>query len=274
MVAMQTATDFDAIAESQYNFIKHRFGEESAQSANYGCGTSESGMATKIYNQGILTSYHDENGNIVHELKEFKQKLSQTEIYNRTRRSLEELFEYEKETLLLGAMRAKDATLERIEDSYVRNNQILQQYLSDQHLSDERLRQYLSDAAASGPEEDRSLCHSLGAPKVQTVASLNQGGAGLVCAHATLERDEQDMREQYLPDGKESRSAVKKATALLNWTLAERKPGVDLLAEIKAHRETLQSGIREQKAILDNINKEIERFLARCDEAKRSGSAG
>src|SRR5260370_15060848 len=36
-------------------------------------------------------------------------------------------------------------------------------------------RQLLSDAAASDPEEDRSLCHPLGAPQVQAVASPNQG---------------------------------------------------------------------------------------------------
>src|SRR5215471_11343218 len=50
---------------------------------------------------------------------------------------------------------------------------------------DQLLRQLLSDAAASDPEEDRSLCHSLGAPKIQTVASSNQGSTGLVCAVAS-----------------------------------------------------------------------------------------
>src|SRR4029077_8853954 len=49
---------------------------------------------------------------------------------------------------------------------------------------DQLLRQLLSDAIAPDPEEDRSLCHPLGAPKVQTVASSNQRGAGLVCAVA------------------------------------------------------------------------------------------
>ena len=32
----------------------------------------------------------------------------------------------------------------------------------------------------SDPEEDRSLCHPLGAPQVQAVASENQGGTRLV----------------------------------------------------------------------------------------------
>src|SRR5216683_6270088 len=49
---------------------------------------------------------------------------------------------------------------------------------------DQLLRQLLSDAAASNPEEDRYLCHPLGAPEVQAVASPNQRGAGLVCAAA------------------------------------------------------------------------------------------
>jgi hypothetical protein len=38
----------------------------------------------------------------------------------------------------------------------------------------------LQDAVASDPEEDRSLCHPLGAPQVQAVASQDQGGARLV----------------------------------------------------------------------------------------------
>jgi hypothetical protein len=40
-------------------------------------------------------------------------------------------------------------------------------------------------SSCADPEEDRSLCHPLGAPKVQTVASPNQRGAGLVCAVAS-----------------------------------------------------------------------------------------
>jgi hypothetical protein len=36
---------------------------------------------------------------------------------------------------------------------------------------DQLLRPVLPDAPASYPQEDRCLCHSLGAPKVQTVAS-------------------------------------------------------------------------------------------------------
>src|SRR5208282_513642 len=47
---------------------------------------------------------------------------------------------------------------------------------------DQLLRQLLQDAVASDPEEDRSLCHPLGAPEIQTDASSNQRGAGLVCA--------------------------------------------------------------------------------------------
>src|SRR5439155_24773025 len=39
---------------------------------------------------------------------------------------------------------------------------------------DQLLRQLLPDAVASDPEEDRSLCHPLGAPQVQTVASQDQ----------------------------------------------------------------------------------------------------
>ena len=42
------------------------------------------------------------------------------------------------------------------------------------------LQPLLQDAVASDPEEDRSLCHSLGAPQVQAVASENQGGTRLV----------------------------------------------------------------------------------------------
>src|SRR6516165_12424122 len=49
---------------------------------------------------------------------------------------------------------------------------------------DQLLRQLLSDAVASDPEEDRHLCHPLGASEVQTVAPPNQGGEGLVCAVA------------------------------------------------------------------------------------------
>src|SRR5215471_13713312 len=49
---------------------------------------------------------------------------------------------------------------------------------------DQLLRQLLSDATASDPEEDRHLCHPLGASEVQTVAPPNQRGAGLVCAVA------------------------------------------------------------------------------------------
>src|SRR5260370_41995977 len=45
---------------------------------------------------------------------------------------------------------------------------------------DQLLRQLLPDAVASDPEEDRSLCHPLGAPQVQAVASEDQGGARLV----------------------------------------------------------------------------------------------
>src|SRR5229473_6419564 len=49
---------------------------------------------------------------------------------------------------------------------------------------DQLLRQLLSDAVASDPEEDRSLCHPLGASQVQTVASPNQRGERLVCTVA------------------------------------------------------------------------------------------
>ena len=45
---------------------------------------------------------------------------------------------------------------------------------------DQLLRPLLSDAVASDPEEDRCLCHPLGAPQVQAAASPNQRGAELV----------------------------------------------------------------------------------------------
>ena len=45
---------------------------------------------------------------------------------------------------------------------------------------DQLLRPVLSDAVASDPEEDRCLCHPLGAPEVQAVASPDQRGARLV----------------------------------------------------------------------------------------------
>ena len=45
---------------------------------------------------------------------------------------------------------------------------------------DQLLQPLLQDAVASDPEEDRSLCHPLGAPQVQAVASQDQGGARLV----------------------------------------------------------------------------------------------
>ena len=45
---------------------------------------------------------------------------------------------------------------------------------------DQLLRQLLPDAVASDPEEDRSLCHPLGAPQIQAVASQDQGRARLV----------------------------------------------------------------------------------------------
>jgi hypothetical protein len=45
---------------------------------------------------------------------------------------------------------------------------------------DQLLRPLLQDAVASDPEEDRSLCHPLGAPQVQAVASEDQGGTRLV----------------------------------------------------------------------------------------------
>ena len=45
---------------------------------------------------------------------------------------------------------------------------------------DQPLQPLLQDAVASDPEEDRSLCHPLGAPQVQAVASEDQGGARLV----------------------------------------------------------------------------------------------
>jgi len=41
---------------------------------------------------------------------------------------------------------------------------------------DQLLRPLLSDAVASDPEEDRCLCHPLGAPQVQAAASQDQGG--------------------------------------------------------------------------------------------------
>ena len=44
---------------------------------------------------------------------------------------------------------------------------------------DQLLQPLLKDAVASDPEEDRSLCHPLGAPQVQAVASQVQGGARL-----------------------------------------------------------------------------------------------
>src|SRR6516162_973949 len=46
---------------------------------------------------------------------------------------------------------------------------------------DQLLRPVLSDAIALDPQEDRCLCHPLGAPEIQTVASPNQRGARLVC---------------------------------------------------------------------------------------------
>ena len=45
---------------------------------------------------------------------------------------------------------------------------------------DQLLRPVLSDAIALDPQEDRCLCHPLGAPEIQTVASPNQRGARLV----------------------------------------------------------------------------------------------
>jgi hypothetical protein len=45
---------------------------------------------------------------------------------------------------------------------------------------DQLLQPLQQDAVASDPEEDRSLCHPLGAPQVQTVASEDQGRARLV----------------------------------------------------------------------------------------------
>src|SRR6516165_9958443 len=45
---------------------------------------------------------------------------------------------------------------------------------------DQLLRPVLPDAVAFDPEEDRCLCHPLGAPKIQTVASQDQRGARLV----------------------------------------------------------------------------------------------
>ena len=45
---------------------------------------------------------------------------------------------------------------------------------------DQLLRPLLSDALASDPQEDRCLCHPLGAPEVQAVASQNQRSARLV----------------------------------------------------------------------------------------------
>ena len=39
---------------------------------------------------------------------------------------------------------------------------------------------FLQDAVASDPEEDRSLCHPLGAPQVQAVASEDKRGMRLV----------------------------------------------------------------------------------------------
>src|SRR6476661_1956456 len=44
------------------------------------------------------------------------------------------------------------------------------------------IRPLLSDAVAPDPQEDRCLCHPLGAPEVQAVASQDQRGARLVCA--------------------------------------------------------------------------------------------
>ena len=45
---------------------------------------------------------------------------------------------------------------------------------------DQLLQPLLSDAVASDPEEDRCLCHPLGAPQVQAAASPDQRGARLV----------------------------------------------------------------------------------------------
>jgi len=45
---------------------------------------------------------------------------------------------------------------------------------------DQLLRPVLSDAVAFDPQEDRCLCHPLGAPEVQAVASQNQRSARLV----------------------------------------------------------------------------------------------
>src|SRR6516165_7679326 len=47
---------------------------------------------------------------------------------------------------------------------------------------DQLLRPVLSDAIALDPQEDRCLCHPLGAPEIQTVASPNQRGTRLVGA--------------------------------------------------------------------------------------------
>src|SRR6516164_4747872 len=45
---------------------------------------------------------------------------------------------------------------------------------------DQLAQPLLQDAVASNPEKDRSLCHPLGAPQVQAVASEDQGGTRLV----------------------------------------------------------------------------------------------
>ena len=45
---------------------------------------------------------------------------------------------------------------------------------------DHLLQPLLQDAVASDPEEDRCLCHPVGAPQVQADASPDQGGERLV----------------------------------------------------------------------------------------------
>jgi RNA-directed DNA polymerase len=97
---------------------------------------------------------------------------------------------------------------------------------------DQLLRQLLSDEVASDPKEDRSLCHPLGAPQIQTVASPNQRGARLVCAVASGKSEALRSLAAMSWKRPNNRSRMNREVHVRFW----ESPGVKVLRATRPHR--------------------------------------
>jgi hypothetical protein len=64
-----TEDQMEALLDAQEAYIVEHFNDRVV--VNYGWGTTDEGVASKIYLKGILSSSYDEHGQVVHSFEAF-----------------------------------------------------------------------------------------------------------------------------------------------------------------------------------------------------------